>query len=516
MSRGVCIAAVVACALLFSSCPTTAGAADLVVYAPPVDAAVVDPFRPPPNRFGAGNRGLEYATRPGTPVRAAAAGEVIFAGSVAGTRHVTLLHADGLRTSYSFLAVVEVVAGQRVRRGEVVGGSGPRLHFGVRAPDDTYLDPAPLFTGAVERRARLVPGADEGRSALGRSERAGFLRLVLERAAGGVESGRLLAHYAVELRADVRAAHVLDRLARLRAQQQQCTSVDQPASTPGGRRIAVLVGGLGSTGTRAAVDEVDTVALGFSPADVVRFSYAGGRVPDPTDDPRFAPVVATDYPGSATTADLELAAARLADLLRAVSRVQPGVPVDVIAHSQGGVIARLAITGAARDGGLPTEVATLATIATPHRGADLATAAEAVRHPPGLVPLEALVRSAGYDPHAPSVAQLSEVAPLIERLDDHDLPDDIHRVSIAARGDLVVPVPRTMDGDFPTAVVALGGLRAHDDLPGSPAVTRELALVIGGRPPTCAAPSELLADVLGGEAVSWATDALAAAMLASG
>ena len=43
-------------------------------YLPPVEAPVADPFRPPTTPYGPGNRGLEYATAPGTPVRAAADG----------------------------------------------------------------------------------------------------------------------------------------------------------------------------------------------------------------------------------------------------------------------------------------------------------------------------------------------------------------------------------------------------------------------------------------------------------
>src|SRR3989442_1538808 len=35
-------------------------------YRPPVDAPVADPFRPPGQQWGSGNRGLEYAARPGT------------------------------------------------------------------------------------------------------------------------------------------------------------------------------------------------------------------------------------------------------------------------------------------------------------------------------------------------------------------------------------------------------------------------------------------------------------------
>ena len=42
-------------------------------------------------------------------MRASADGTVVFAGPVAGTLHVTLRHADGVRTSYSVLAAIEVV-----------------------------------------------------------------------------------------------------------------------------------------------------------------------------------------------------------------------------------------------------------------------------------------------------------------------------------------------------------------------------------------------------------------------
>src|SRR5439155_11128469 len=101
-------------------------------YAPPVDAPVVDAFRPPATPYGPGNRGLEYGTSPGLPVRAAADGEVTFAGLVAGALHVTVLHADGLRTTASFLATVDVVVGQRVRRGDRLGTTSAHLFFSAR------------------------------------------------------------------------------------------------------------------------------------------------------------------------------------------------------------------------------------------------------------------------------------------------------------------------------------------------------------------------------------------------
>ena len=125
-----------------------------MAYRPPVDAPVVDPFRPPAGFAGPGNRGLEYATRPGSAVRASAPGVVVFAGAVGAGRHVTVLHRDGVRTGYSFLRSVAVRAGQQVAAGGIIGTSGASFHFGARI-GQAYVDPAVLF--GTPRRARLLP-----------------------------------------------------------------------------------------------------------------------------------------------------------------------------------------------------------------------------------------------------------------------------------------------------------------------------------------------------------------------
>jgi hypothetical protein len=92
---------------------------------------------------------------PGSAVRAAADGVVTFAGPVAGQLHVTVGHADGIRTSYSYLASLAVVRGQRVRRGQPVGTAAARLHVGARR-GDVYLDPASLWSRGPPRVV-LVP-----------------------------------------------------------------------------------------------------------------------------------------------------------------------------------------------------------------------------------------------------------------------------------------------------------------------------------------------------------------------
>ena len=131
------------------------GQTSSVTYRPPVDAPVVDPFRAPASPYGPGNRGIEYATVPGTSVRTIAPGTVVFAGSVAGTRYVTVLHADGLRSSYGFLESLSVPAGAALRAGAEVGRAGDRLHLGVRRGDE-YLDPESLFAQAAPQ-VRLIP-----------------------------------------------------------------------------------------------------------------------------------------------------------------------------------------------------------------------------------------------------------------------------------------------------------------------------------------------------------------------
>ena len=130
--------------------------ASALTYRPPVDAPVIDRFRPPSTPYGPGNRGWEYLTEPGSAVRAAADGIVAFAGRVGPSSAVTITHADGLRTSYSYLESVEVREGAAVTQGQSIGRSGPRLHFGVRR-GDSYLDPATLFTAPTTIRVRLAP-----------------------------------------------------------------------------------------------------------------------------------------------------------------------------------------------------------------------------------------------------------------------------------------------------------------------------------------------------------------------
>jgi hypothetical protein len=514
------VAAIAALVPLTSAAPADA---EPIRYVPPVDAPVSRPFDPPATPFGPGNRGLDYATTPGQPVVASADGTVVFAGQVGGTLHVTLRHADGLRTSYSFLDSIAVPVGDHVRRGDPIGTASAAFHFGVRTPDGTYLDPARLFAGELRPAPHLIPGADDGERPLA-DERPPLLDVVGDRLATGAAFGdevarRLVGGLGDDLRslADLTSASHVASIARdlelwFRS-QGRCTAADAPVPPPTGRHILVEVGGIGSTSDAAAITRVDAAGLGYAPGDVVEFSYAGGRTPPQAGDRSpLAAIPSSSYSATDTGADLRRSATRLADLLAAVAAAQPGVPIDVVAHSQGGVVSRLALEQVPP---VPAEVRTLVTLGTPHHGANLATALTAAEADPAVDLGLSLADGAGVvpvDPHAPAVGQLAETSPLIDQLNRQLLPPGVHLTSIGASGDLVVPAPRTLvDAVGDSTTVELGGLHAHDDLPGSKEATREIGLAVAGRAPTCRSLGEATRAAITSETIDAFEDAGTAA-----
>lgn len=480
-------------------------AAEPLDYRPPVDAEVVDPFRPPAHRFAGGNRGIDYAVGPGTPVVAAARGVVAFAGQVGSSLHVTVLHPDGVRTTYSFLRSVSVRRGDRVEQGQELGRSGEALHFGARIGDE-YVDPRSLFAGE-RARARLVPD-DDVRPAGASTERrlvVGLLRRIGGVAkAGAAVAARVTAAAAKAEVEGLAAGHreVAEWLAFVGELSPEawvrtgvelatasgpaaCTPPDRPPPAVGGRRLLVLVGGLGSSSASAGVEAVDARALGYAEADVHRFSYRGGTVAE------------RPYRSSDTAGDLREAGARLERLLRRLAEEHPGVPLDVVAHSQGGLVARDALSRPGR----PPNVRTLVTLGTPHQGADLAASVlQAQQRPdPGTGTVEELVRMlrlTDVPADAPALRQLVPGSPYLRDLARRPLPSGVHVTSVAARADVTVASPRSRLEGASNVVVTVDGVHDHARLPGAAAAHREIALAVAGMAPTCRARADVAVDAL--------------------
>ena len=90
-------------------------------------------------RFARMHRGIDFGARWGTPIHAAADGQVTRAGWAGGYgRQVRIGHAGGLASSYSHMSSLSVAPGTLVRQGQLIGyvgssglSTGPHLHYEV-------------------------------------------------------------------------------------------------------------------------------------------------------------------------------------------------------------------------------------------------------------------------------------------------------------------------------------------------------------------------------------------------
>jgi murein DD-endopeptidase MepM/ murein hydrolase activator NlpD len=85
------------------------------------------------------HRGLDIATRSGTPILAPADGVVIFAGPKRLSGNMIIIdHGHGMTTNYGHIKQAHKKKGERVKRGDVIAevgntgrSTGPHLHYEV-------------------------------------------------------------------------------------------------------------------------------------------------------------------------------------------------------------------------------------------------------------------------------------------------------------------------------------------------------------------------------------------------
>ena len=414
--RPVLPAAALACCLAL---PAPASAQPGAVWlTPPVDGALAARYDEPERKWGSGHRGVDFAVPAGTAVRAAAPGYVVFAGSVAGTLAVTVDHGSAFETTYTALASVDVTAGEYVDRGHWIGTSAAAhpggiagVHLGVKV-DGRYADPV-LFLGPLDASAaiHLAPVVERTYSQRTTAEHLWFLR--------------------------PHPSYVGDH-------ERACepSEPSEGAATPPNDNVVVAINGLGSKTDGPTDTDLyahATGLLGYPPDDVYLFSYEG------TQGPRLH----EPYRPAATFGDFTASAEKLRTLLRAVGRRHPGRDVDLIAHSQGGLIARIYLERLARawSPGLP-RVEHLVTLATPHTGAPAADlvarldAAPGGRAVTGTLSRLAHATELWPDPRAVSVAQMSPGSQLNEMLAAEDVAFGTRVLALSVPDDLAVPAHR--------------------------------------------------------------------------
>lgn len=397
-------------------------------YVRPVPGALVAPFDAPPLRYAAGHRGADLAVAIGDPVRAAADGEVVFAGAVGGAMWVSIDHADGIRTSYGTLADLRVRAGDAVAGEDVLGraagtphpGGGAAVHWGARR-GAAYVDPMLLL--ARRRPTLLGPG--------------GWRPADAPRPAGYGDWNGRRAWYQPVVPGSPVAAHAGWELA------------------PNPNRVVGVAGLNSSSRSRP----LELTHLGYGDDAITYLSYAGrsdgqhaGRAADSSPKSVQAPYAAPD-----THRGVAAAARRLEDQLRADWASSPGQAVDLVGHSLGGVVIAyyLLFLHDPTDPGLPP-IDHVVTIASPLEGADVADVAVAGRdHPRGERLLAAGEARYGLPP--PGSRALDDLAvgsPLLRELSSRwqEATGDVHRsplatgtsvLTLGAQADMVVPEHRS-------------------------------------------------------------------------
>ena len=417
---------VVAAAVVCGGTAVASAAERPPVLIPPVDGPISRFFEEPRTDFGPGHRGVDYAVASGTPVRAAAAGIVRFAGPVAGMLAVSIAHAGDVVTTYSALEEVSVTRGSVVGEGHWIGlaalshPGGPQgLHFGVKL-HDRYVDPLALLAPVdMDRALHLAP-------------------LV---SSAGSESRSVA------------------------MSPTTCVDPIRPRRhpPPPNDNVVVMVAGIASATTDGHLPEIygsyARNAFGYPSRRIYDFSYRGasGRL------------LHRPYETRDTFGDINAAAERLRELLERIGRRNPRRDVDIVAHSQGGVLARALLTRVARasDSGLP-RVEHLVTLASPHRGTPVADLAGAPAS--GVA---ALVRAGWWGlshllpippPGSKAIEELSTRSDLTAALEKEDVAFGTRVLSLAMPHDLVVPVDRAALAYESNSVVAPEGLWGHSSI----------------------------------------------------
>ncbi len=91
-------------------------------------------------KFSRKHQGIDLAAEYDTPIRAVAAGTVVFADPYAGYGNlVAIQHKSGITTHYGHCQKIKVKPGQKIQAGTIIGtigstgmSSGPHLHFEIR------------------------------------------------------------------------------------------------------------------------------------------------------------------------------------------------------------------------------------------------------------------------------------------------------------------------------------------------------------------------------------------------
>jgi len=366
----------------------------------------------------------------------------------------------------------------------------------VSAGVDAALDAAEWVGGAVPDAVEWL--ADRGEDAIG-------LAIDALRAAGDAAAAiaDVVADIVLEVQRTIEAiangvVSAVKTLARLVAEGaaaiyqavvevglyllEHLTSCPQPpaaAHPKGSGNDVIAVGGLSSSRRATANDELTKSftfpvrRLGYAPDDVIYHSY---RADSPT------------YAAEDTYGDLHAQARALSREIKEWARAHPGEKLDLVGHSQGGVIIDLFLTEVYR--GHESEyppIENVVTFASPHEGTPLADLEVTVQKRQKTLSAALDVLGADLPLGARSISQLGENSPTIKNLwRNGGVPRGIRYLSIAGAADPVVPSDHSDVPGGTKIVVTAGNPLPFDDhsavLRDDDAISAAQAHLEGGHP----------------------------------
>ena len=220
-----------------------------------------------------------------------------------------------------------------------------------------------------------------------------------------------------------------------------CPQPDPIANPAGSGNLVMAVAGQGSSRKRRSDGSLggsfhfEYKVLGYRRGDVSYFSYEASSA---------------TYAKAATYGGLHEKARLLGEQIKAAARAQPGRHVDLVGHSQGGVVIDLFLTEVYR--GHESEYPTIdnfVTFASPHQGTPAANVAVAVHRSLIGPQVDRAVEATLQIPlGAPALMELSQDSRTIRGLwADHRLPSTIRVLTIAG----------SLDPEVPSAVGAVPG-----------------------------------------------------------
>jgi murein DD-endopeptidase MepM/ murein hydrolase activator NlpD len=164
----------------------------------PVKGTQTSPFGP---RWGRNHDGVDIAAPTGTAIRAAACGNVSFAGQQSGYGNIVCItHTSQFSTCYAHMSRFAVSQGAQVQQGQVIGYvgctghcTGPHLHFETRVNGQAQ-DPASYLGGTS------IPGKSTAVSS-----KAGTAKVTTAASTSKTRAARMVSRYRAKAKVSIKA-----------------------------------------------------------------------------------------------------------------------------------------------------------------------------------------------------------------------------------------------------------------------------------------------------------------------